>query len=45
MTLYRRGDIVPVPMDFTDRSGTKMRPAVVVSSDEYNNTCPDVLIA
>jgi mRNA interferase MazF len=32
-------------MDFTDRSGSKVRPAVVVSSEDYNRTSPDVLIA
>jgi mRNA interferase MazF len=32
-------------MDFTDRSGSKVRPAVVVSAAEYNNGSPDVLIA
>ena len=42
---YRRGDVVLVPMDFTDGSGSKVRPAVVVSSEEYNSTSPDVLIA
>lgn len=41
---YRRGDVVLVPMGFTDRSGSKVRPAVVVSGDEYNRS-PDVLIA
>jgi mRNA interferase MazF len=45
MTAYRRGDVVLVPFDFTDRSGTKWRPAVVVSSDSYNAGTPDVLIA
>lgn len=32
-------------MEFSDRSGSKVRPALVVSSDEYNNSGPDVLIA
>lgn len=45
MTPYRTGDIVLVPFDFTDRSGNKWRPAVIVSSDGYNQTTPDVLIA
>lgn len=45
MSEYRRGDVVLVPMDFTDRSGSKVRPAVVVSSEEYNRASPDVLIA
>lgn len=42
---YRRGDVVLVRVDFTDRLGSKVRPAVVVSSDGYNRTSPDVLIA
>lgn len=43
--MYRRGDVVLVSMDFTDRSGSKVRPAIIVSSDAYNRTSPDVLIA
>lgn len=34
-----------VAMDFTDRSGSKLRPAVVVSGENYNSGSPDVLIA
>jgi mRNA interferase MazF len=45
MTAYRRGDVILVPFDFTDRSGTKWRPAVVVSGDRYNRQTPDVLVA
>lgn len=45
MTTFRRGDIVLVPFDFTDGTGAKVRPAVVVSTDEYNRTSPDVLLA
>lgn len=45
MTALRRGDVVLVPFDFTDRSGVKWRPAVVVSTDRYNQETPDVLIA
>ena len=45
MTGWRRGDVVLVPIDFTDRSGTKRRPGVIVSSDEYNAESPDVMIA
>jgi len=43
--IYRRGDVVLVPMDFTDRSGSKVRPALVVSAEEYNGESPDVMIA
>ena len=45
MTDYQRGEIVLVPFDFTDRSGAKWRPAVLVSSDRYNHESPDVIIA
>lgn len=43
-SIYHRGNVVLVPMDFTGRSGSKVRPAVVVSAEAYNRG-PDVLIA
>ena len=45
MTTFHKGDVVLVPFDFTDRSGSKWRPAVVVSSNRYNAETPDVLVA
>jgi len=42
---YRKGDVILVPFDFTDRSGVKLRPAVVVSGDDYNQQTPDIVIA
>lgn len=36
MTIYEFGDVVLVPFPFTDHSTTKKRPAVVVSSSQYN---------
>ena len=36
------GDIVVV--DFPGAQGTKRRPAIVVSSDDYHRTRPDVII-
>ena len=41
-TGYSFGDLVPFP--FTDQSGLKKRPAVVVSSDEYQTRRVDLLI-
>lgn len=44
MTAYRRGDVVLVPFPFSNQSVTKKRPAVIISSDKYNNSSSDVLI-
>jgi mRNA interferase MazF len=38
------GDVVLVPFPFTDQSGTKRRPAVVVSSSRYNAARRDLVI-
>ena len=38
------GDVVLVPFPFTDQSGTKKRPAVVVSSHGYNTNRRDIVI-
>ena len=38
------GDVVLVPFPFTDQSGTKKRPAVVVSSHGYNLNRRDIVI-
>ena len=38
------GDVVLVPFPFTDQSGTKKRPAVVVSSFSYNASRRDIVI-
>jgi len=38
------GDVVLVPFPFTDQSGAKKRPAVVVSSSSYNATRRDLVI-
>jgi mRNA interferase MazF len=41
----QRGDVIYVPVVFTDRRGLKRRPAVVVSSNQYNQQTPDLVIA
>ena len=38
------GDVVLVPFPFTDQSGTKKRPAVVVSIAGYNSSRRDIVI-
>lgn len=42
---YQRGDIVLVPFPFTDLTRTKARPAVIISSSEFNIASPDIIIA
>ncbi len=44
MTSYSFGDVVLVPFPFTDQTGSKKRPAVVVSSAAYNNSRPDLIL-
>lgn len=39
------GDVLLVPFPFTDQSAVKQRPAVVISSREYNDSHPDVILA
>ena len=43
-THFEFGDIVLVPFPFTDQSGSKKRPAVIVSSMAYHQVRRDVLI-
>jgi len=38
------GEVVLVPFPFTDQSGAKKRPAVIVSSNHYNASRRDLII-
>jgi mRNA interferase MazF len=44
MISYDFGDIVLVPFPFTDQSGIKKRPAVIVSSAAYNAARLDLIL-
>jgi len=43
-TTPSQGDIVLIPIPFTDLSSRKRRPVVVVSNDEYNRTFDDIVV-
>jgi mRNA interferase MazF len=43
-TNFKFGDVVLAPFPFTDQTATKQRPAVVVSSDRYNASRPDLML-
>jgi mRNA-degrading endonuclease toxin of MazEF toxin-antitoxin module len=40
----KHGDIVLIPIPFTDLSSQKQRPVVVISNDDYNHTSPDLVV-
>jgi len=45
MTGYSRGDVVLVSFIFSDETGERRRPAVVVSSDAYHRSRQESIIA
>ncbi len=42
---FQRGDVVLVPFPFTDLSARRVRPAVVVSTAEYEQQTGDIIVA
>src|SRR5436189_9678 len=45
MTAYSRGDVVLVGFVFSDESGRKLRPAVVISARAYHRARQEVIVA
>jgi len=45
MTKYKYGDVVLVEFVFSETTQYKKRPALVLSSDQYNNDRQEVIIA
>ena len=43
-TTYERGQVVVVAVPFSDRSGVKARPALVVSTAAFHASLPDLLV-
>ena len=42
--MYRQGEIVLIPVPFTDLSSSKKRPVLIISSDEYNTENQDMIV-
>jgi len=40
----KQRDIVIVPFPFSDQSGAKVRPALIVSNDDFNRSSDDVIL-
>ena len=45
MIAYERGNIVLVSFVFSDESGAKRRPALIISSDAYHRARQDVIVS
>jgi len=44
MTIYNRGDVVVVNVPFSDGTGTKPRPALIISNPSFHNALPDIIV-
>ena len=44
MTHFEFGAIVLIAFPFTDQTGSKQRPAVVISSKAYQEANPDIIL-
>ncbi len=44
MSIYRQRDIALVPFPFSDLSGQKVRPVLILSNDTYNQRSADVVV-
>lgn len=44
MINYKQKSVILVPFPFSDQSTNKKRPAVVISSDEYNSKHYDIIV-
>ena len=42
--MYKQGDILLIPIPFTDLSSSKKRPVLVMSNSEYNAKTEDVIV-
>lgn len=42
--MIEQGDLLLVPFPFSDQSGKKVRPVIVISNNEFNRYSEDVLV-
>ncbi|MBM7569953.1 mRNA interferase MazF [Aquibacillus albus] len=42
--MYKQGDIVLIPVPFSDLTNRKQRPVLVISSDSYNEMTEDIVV-
>ena len=43
-TIFRRGHVVVVNVPFSNQTGAKPRPALVVSSERFHRALPDIIV-
>lgn len=43
-TIYERGQVIVVAVPFSNHSGVKPRPALVISTAEFHRSLPDILV-
>lgn len=43
-TLYQQGEILLIPIPFSDLSSQKQRPVIVISNNEYNQKTRDIIV-
>ena len=44
MSIYKQRDVVLMPFPFSDLSGQKVRPVLILSNDAYNQQSADVVV-
>lgn len=42
--MHKQGDILLIPVPFTDLTSSKKRPVLVISNDHYNNKTEDIVV-
>lgn len=42
--MHKQGDILLIPVPFTDLTSSRKRPVLVMSNDQYNNKTEDIIV-